>query len=102
MHPIVLEATPGDVESPAADAAAASSELTPKDSTSNAVAQTDAHLGSQPARSAESTTGFSFSRTVWLPQAIDVGAVSAKLADGLLTVSVPKASIAQDTEVQVL
>ncbi|KAF7970378.1 hypothetical protein HWV62_24233 [Athelia sp. TMB] len=39
----------------------------------------------------ENTEYNSFSRTVWLPRAVDGRAVSAKLADGVLTLTVPKA-----------
>jgi HSP20 family molecular chaperone IbpA len=72
------------------------------DNTSNAVITADTQAPPRTPTPAASTSSFSFSRTIWLPQAVDAAAVSAKLADGLLTVSVPKASVAQVTEVPVL
>jgi HSP20 family molecular chaperone IbpA len=38
------------------------------------------------------TSSSSFSRTVWLPRVVDGNNVSAKLADGVLTVTIPKAN----------
>jgi HSP20 family molecular chaperone IbpA len=38
------------------------------------------------------TSSSSFSRTVWLPRVVDENNVSAKLADGVLTVTIPKAN----------
>jgi len=37
------------------------------------------------------TSTSSFSRTVWLPRVVDGNSVSAKLSDGVLTVTIPKA-----------
>ena len=37
------------------------------------------------------TGNASFMRTVWLPRAINPELVSAKLADGVLTLKIPKA-----------
>ena len=37
------------------------------------------------------TSTSSFSRTVWLPRVVDEKNVSAKLADGVLTLTIPKA-----------
>lgn len=37
------------------------------------------------------TATSNFSRTVWLPQVVDENKVSAKLADGVLTLTIPKA-----------
>jgi HSP20 family molecular chaperone IbpA len=36
------------------------------------------------------TGSAAFTRTVWLPQPVDPSKVSAKLADGILTLKVPK------------
>ena len=41
--------------------------------------------------STERTVFGNFSRTVWLPRPVDASKVSAKLNDGILTVTVPKA-----------
>jgi len=38
------------------------------------------------------TNSSSFSRTVWLPRAVDESKVSAKLMDGVLTLTIPKAN----------
>jgi HSP20 family molecular chaperone IbpA len=76
--------------------------LQSSESTSNAVTTADTQAPPRTPTPAVSTSSFSFSRTIWLPQSVDAAAVSAKLADGLLTVSVPKANVAQVTEVPVL
>ena len=42
-----------------------------------------------------------FTRTVWLPRRVDPSNVSAKLSDGVLTVTIPKAQDADSVEVPV-
>ncbi|KII86870.1 hypothetical protein PLICRDRAFT_43546 [Plicaturopsis crispa FD-325 SS-3] len=43
----------------------------------------------------------SFSRTVWLPRPVVASKVQAKLVDGILTVTIPKAAEAQDVRVPI-
>jgi len=42
-----------------------------------------------------------FTRTVWLPRPIDTSKVSAKLQDGVLTMSVPKAEDQESVKVAI-
>ena len=60
-----------------------------------------APAGNNPLSVERSFTGNSrFTRTVWLPQPADATNVTAKLADGILTLRVPKAE--QDEAVKVM
>ncbi|KAH7885386.1 HSP20-like chaperone [Phlebopus sp. FC_14] len=43
----------------------------------------------------------SFTRTVWLPRAVDSSKVSAKLADGILTLKVPKLEDSENVKITV-
>lgn len=47
------------------------------------------------------TGSSTFTRTVWLPRAVDVNNVSAKLADGVLTLRIPKAVEAGSVRIDV-
>jgi len=47
------------------------------------------------------TGSLSFLRTVWLPQPVDTKSVTAKLEDGVLTVTVPRAEEQGSVQVQV-
>lgn len=42
-----------------------------------------------------------FSRTVWLPKAVDAAGVTAELKDGVLTVSIPKAEDKESVKITV-
>jgi HSP20 family molecular chaperone IbpA len=47
------------------------------------------------------TSTSSFSRTVWLPRVVDEKNVSAKLADGVLVLTIPKAEDKVSTKVAI-
>ncbi|KAF7967431.1 hypothetical protein HWV62_19031 [Athelia sp. TMB] len=47
------------------------------------------------------TESSSFSRTVWLPRAVDERRVSAKLAEGILTLTIPKAEDKDSVKVDI-
>ncbi|KAL1748429.1 HSP20-like chaperone [Schizophyllum fasciatum] len=51
--------------------------------------------------STERTVFGNFTRTVWLPRPVDASKVSAKLNDGILTVTVPKAEDHGSTVIKV-
>jgi len=57
---------------------------------SDSIAKADQASGSISTGSVTMSTS-SFSRTVWLPQVVDENNVSAKLADGVLSLTIPKA-----------
>jgi len=67
------------------------------DTQANAVSTENANGTGQSSESTQLTnegtfsSTSSFSRTVWLPRPVDGSNVSAKLADGILTVRIPKA-----------
>jgi len=66
----------------------ASEEIESKATDSTAVEKLD---GNENAASTNiATESSSFSRTIWLPQAVDEKGVSAKLAEGILTLTIPK------------
>ncbi|EGN98399.1 hypothetical protein SERLA73DRAFT_183388 [Serpula lacrymans var. lacrymans S7.3] len=85
-------------------------------SNGNAVETTDdgtaVTAGSEEAANTKSTSKISserlfsgsstFTRTVWLPRAIDGSKVSAKLNDGILTLTIPKMEDKESVKIEVL
>ncbi|KAL1757891.1 HSP20-like chaperone [Schizophyllum commune] len=80
----------GGEAQPAAENAQASASATEGEGTSDSTAVTKA-ADAPNQISTERTVFGNFTRTVWLPRPVDASKVSAKLNDGILTVTVPKA-----------
>jgi len=73
-----------------ADASAEGASTTKPDSDSNQISSERFFSGSSM-----------FSRTIWLPRAVDAKKVSAKLQDGILTLTIPKAEDKAGIKVEV-
>jgi len=83
--------TPSETVSSSANASSeADTSIAKRDSDSNQISSERFFTGS--------TT---FSRTVWLPRPVDPNKVSAKLKDGILTLTIPKAEDKASVKVEV-
>ena len=72
-----------------------------EDSPANAVAETSANENQQLSTERTFVGTSTFTRTVWLPRQADAAGVTAKLNDGILTVTIPKATDPGSVEVTV-